>query len=251
MCIAILKPDGENIKKDRLDNCFFNNDDGAGFMYAKDGILHFFKGFFKFKDFWNSYVKNVVKNGNPMTAIHFRIKTHGKTNVNNCHPFKVNEKLGFIHNGIINMVKQDDKRSDTAMFNELILKKLPDGFIRNMAIVNLIEESIGSSKLVFLDNKGQFLISNESLGKWDNNVWYSNTTYKYRYTYYKQPVYGYAYGTDSYLKQKGKKKKKKDKISLIPGVSHTTCTMCKAPLLTVFEQKVGFCGGCDNRGYSS
>ena len=249
MCIAILKPDGENIKKDRLDNCFFNNDDGAGFMYAKDGILYFFKGFFKFNDFWSSYVKNVVKNGNPMSAIHFRIKTHGKTNVNNCHPFKVNEDLGFIHNGIINMVKQDPKRSDTAMFNELILKKLPDGFIRNMAIVNLIEESIGSSKLVFLDNKGQFLISNESLGKWDNNVWYSNTTYKYRYTYYKQPVYGYAYGSDSYLKQKGKKKKKK--VNLLPAVSHTTCTMCKAPLITVFEQKVGFCGGCDNRGYSS
>jgi len=61
MCIAILKPDGENIKKDRLDNCFFNNDDGAGFMYAKDGILHFFKGFFKFKDFWNSYVKTLLK----------------------------------------------------------------------------------------------------------------------------------------------------------------------------------------------
>ena len=181
MCIAILKPAGENIKKDRLDNCFFNNDDGAGFMYAKDGMLHFFKGFFKFKDFWNSYVKNVVKNGNPMSAIHFRIKTHGKTNVNNCHPFKVNEKLGFIHNGIINMVKQDPKRSDTAMFNELILKKLPDGFIRNMAIVNLIEESIGSSKLVFLDNKGQFLISNERLGtaQWDNNVWYSNNCLLY------------------------------------------------------------------------
>jgi predicted glutamine amidotransferase len=249
MCIAILKPDGEKIKKDRLSTCFTNNDDGAGYMFAKDGTLHFFKGFFKFNEFWKSYVKNVVKNGNPMAAIHFRIKTHGKTNVDNCHPFKINENLGFIHNGIINMVKTDPKRSDTSMFNDLVLKKLPENFIRNSAITSLIEESIGTSKLVFLDSKGQYLISNESLGKWDNNVWYSNTTYKWCFTYYNQPVYGYSLGSDSY--KKSKKNQKKD-ISgyLVPKAIRTTCRMCEALLYTRFEQNQGYCGGCDTTGYA-
>jgi hypothetical protein len=218
MCIAILKPDGEKIKKDRLSTCFTNNDDGAGYMFAKDGTLHFFKGFFKFNEFWKSYVKNVVKNGNPMAAIHFRIKTHGKTNVDNCHPFKINGKL-------------------------------PENFIRNSAITSLIEESIGTSKLVFLDSKGQYLISNESLGKWDNNVWYSNTTYKWCFTYYNQPVYGYSLGSDSY--KKSKKNQKKD-ISgyLVPKAIRTTCRMCEALLYTRFEQNQGYCGGCDTTGYA-
>ena len=175
MCIAILKPENETIDKTRLENSFANNDDGAGYMFAKDGVLNLFKGFFRFEDFWNSYKRNVIENGNPISAIHFRITTHGKTDKNNCHPFKVNKKLGFIHNGVINMVKTDTEKSDTAMFNEIILKHLPKGFIRNQAITNLIEESIGNSKLVFLDNKEKYLISNESSGSWDNNVWYSNT----------------------------------------------------------------------------
>ena len=249
MCIAILKPDGENIKKDRLKTCFFNNDDGAGFMYSKDGILHFFKGFFKFNDFWNSYVKNVVKNGNPVSAIHFRTKTHGKTNVDNCHPFKINENIGFIHNGIIDMVKTDPKRSDTSMFNDLVLKKLPDDFIRNSAITSLIEEAIGTSKLVFLDNKGQYLISNETLGDWDGNVWYSNATYKWGYTYYKKPAYGYSFGSDAYKETKKTKKKVSGNLYL-PNVNHTTCRMCQSHLYTRYEERRGFCGGCDTSGYS-
>mgnify|MGYP003125148010 FL=1 len=67
MCIAILKQQNETISKSKLKNCFYNNDDGAGYMFSKDGILHFFKGFFTFKDFWKSYVKNVINNGNPIT----------------------------------------------------------------------------------------------------------------------------------------------------------------------------------------
>jgi len=249
MCIAILKPDGENIKKDRLKTCFTNNDDGAGYMFAKDGILHFFKGFFKFDEFWKSYVKNVVKNGNPMSAIHFRIKTHGKTNVDNCHPFKINDSVGFIHNGIIDMVKTDPKRSDTSMFNDLVLKKLPNGFIRNSAITSLIEEAIGGSKLVFLDNKGQYLISNEALGKWDSNVWYSNSTYKWSFSYYHKPVYGYTFGSDTY--KKTKETKKNVPVSLyLPNATYTICRACKSHLYTRYEQSHGYCGGCDTSGYS-
>jgi len=243
MCIAILKPKGEKIEKSRLDTCFFNNDDGAGYMFAKNGVLHFFKGFFNFGDFWKSYSKNVVRNGNPMSAIHFRITTHGKTNVNNCHPFKINENLGFIHNGIIDMVKSDAKHSDTSMFNELVLKNLPKGFIKNPAISSLIEESIGASKLVFLNNHGEYLISNESAGKWDGNIWYSNNTYCYKYQY---SVNNYVYGSYNansyYLDSPKKKDKKKDKKK--SSELYTSCSSCSEPLSTRYEQNSGVCESC-------
>ena len=252
MCIAILKPKGETIDKTRLENSFSNNDDGAGYMFAKDGILKLFKGFFRFEDFWNSYKRNVIENGNPISAIHFRITTHGKTDKNNCHPFKVNKKLGFIHNGVINMVKTDNNKSDTAMFNEIILKHLPKGFIRNQAITNLIEESIGNSKLVFLDNKENYLISNESNGEWNNNVWYSNNSYQYCYYYY-SGVQNYGRFNFNDNSPKKKKKKKTKAIHLgsgMAGVTYSSCKLCRSPLITVHDQNSGYCNGCNGIDYS-
>ena len=244
MCIAILKPKGEIIKKATLKTCFENNDDGAGYMFVKNGVLQFVKGFFTFKNFWNSYVKNVVKNGNPISAIHFRITTHGKTNAENCHPFKISNSLGFIHNGVINFVKPDKKKSDTSMFNEHILKRLPDDFIGNGAICDLIEESIGSSKLVFLNDKGEFLISNEELGKWKDNVWYSNDSYQWCTTWNTPYVY---YRGNGYKPVTTKKDKQK---SLPLKVDHSECQMCKVPLLTRYTQNTGFCNAWDNADYS-
>lgn len=244
MCIAILKPKGEIIKKATLKTCFENNDDGAGYMFVKNGALQFVKGFFTFKNFWNSYVKNVVKNGNPISAIHFRITTHGKTNAENCHPFKIDNSLGFIHNGVISFVKPDKKKSDTSMFNEHILKRLPSNFIRNGAICDLIEESIGSSKLVFLNDRGEYLISNEELGKWQDNVWYSNDSYQWCTTWNTPYVY---YRGNGYKPATTKKDKQK---SLPLKVDHSECQMCKVPLLTRYTQNTGFCNACDNADYS-
>lgn len=38
MCIAILNA-GKRIQKDKLSNCWKNNDDGAGILYVADGAL--------------------------------------------------------------------------------------------------------------------------------------------------------------------------------------------------------------------
>ena len=55
------------------------------------------KGYFTFKEFYKEYKPH----GDKQVLIHFRIKTHGPIDKNNCHPFLVNNSLGFIHNGII------------------------------------------------------------------------------------------------------------------------------------------------------
>lgn len=240
MCIAILKPKGETIDKKKLKNCFENNNDGAGYMFVKDGRLQFIKGFFSFKNFWSSYVKNIIKNGNPISAIHFRITTHGKTNAENCHPFKISNSLGFIHNGMINFVKPDKKKSDTSMFNELILKRLPSDFIRNGAICDLIDESIGTSKLVFLNENSDYLILGEELGHWRNNVWYSNDSY----LPYKSWTTPFVYYRDNGYTPTAKKK------SLPIKVDYSECQMCRVPLLTRYTQNSGFCSACDNADYS-
>ena len=177
MCIAIYKPEGKVISKATLQECYSSNPDGAGFMYNQGKKLHIEKGFFSFDSFYDAFKKHESK----QAVIHFRIKTHGKIDTANCHPFAVNNSIGFVHNGVITGYGDADF-SDTVRFNEAILRPLVSKW-GNLAlfqdpIIELIENRIGYSKLVFLDRHGNHLIMNESKGVWDDGVWYSNTSYK-------------------------------------------------------------------------
>lgn len=177
MCIAIYKPEGKIIPIETLKECYRSNPDGAGFMYAQNKRLHIEKGFFSFDSFYKAYEHHQEK----QAVIHFRIKTHGKIDTTNCHPFAVNNSLGFVHNGVISGFG-DANHSDTIGFNHGVLQPLVNKW-GNLALfqdpmIDLIESRIGYSKLIFLDRHGNHNILNESKGTWDNGVWYSNTSYK-------------------------------------------------------------------------
>lgn len=177
MCIAIYKNKDLVIPKETLEQCFKANPDGAGFMYSKNKELFIHKGFFTFKDFYSAY-KHFEKE---KAVLHFRIKTHGKIDVDNCHPFHIHKGLGFVHNGIISGFGASDA-SDTSEFNENILKPLVQKWgnlaLFQPAIKQLVESRIGYSKLVFLDRHGNVEIFNENKGVWDTGIWYSNSSYK-------------------------------------------------------------------------
>ena len=177
MCIAIMKSANKKINKATLRRCYDANPDGAGFMYAEDKQLHVKKGYFTFKEFYKEYRPH----GDKQVLIHFRIKTHGPIDKDNCHPFLVNSGLGFIHNGIISGYGSNTK-SDTIEFNESILQKIVAKHGNNSLfddpMVELIENVIGYSKLVFLDRHGNYTIMNENKGNWNDGVWYSNMSWK-------------------------------------------------------------------------
>ena len=202
MCIAIYKPEGKIIPYNTLKECYDANPDGAGFMYAENKVLHIEKGFFSLKDFYQSYVKHQDK----QAVLHFRIKTHGKIDKTNCHPFAINNSLGFVHNGVISGFGDTD-HSDTIGFNNKVLQPLVHKW-GNLALFqdpmkDLIESRIGYSKLIFLDRHGNHNILNEQKGVWDDGVWYSNTSYKpyvapvtswkdtFDYTNWRKPVATY------------------------------------------------------------
>ena len=177
MCIIALKPQGTTISQETLAQCFKANKDGAGFMYAEDGQLHTEKGFFTFDDFYQAYQPHQDKK----VAIHFRIKTHGEVNKDNCHPFEVSPTLGLMHNGMIDIQEDHKEFSDTWHFNEKIIKPMYSdsrGFLKKSYNLELIKKFIGYSKLVFLNSRGVHTIVNPDRGVWDGGVWYSNTSYK-------------------------------------------------------------------------
>ena len=70
------------------------------------------------------------------------------------------------------------------MFNDEILRELPNGFLAQRVYRELIQSYIGyGSKLAFIDNKSVCTIVNEKAGVWDEGIWYSNSGYK-AYSYH-------------------------------------------------------------------
>ncbi len=185
MCIAIVKPQGKNIPDEYLENSFENNNDGAGIAYAKDGKIYIVKGIFDKKQFIQE-VRKAEKVAQGDMLIHCRIGTSGLKDKNNCHPHIVNDDLVMIHNGVLDIdVPKKSKVSDTVIFIEKYLKKLPKDFVTNEPIIHLIEKAIGKgNKFAFLNSKGESFICNAKAGTVKDGIWYSNETYSYSWGRY-------------------------------------------------------------------
>ena len=178
MCIIVLNS-REHLSKELLHECWQSNSNGAGLMYAIDGKLNIFKELKNFKTYYEYYSTLRKEFKKTKIALHFRIATSGKIDTNNIHPFIVNEKLAFMHNGIIDIpLQKKSKISDTIAFNQKILKQLPQNFLNNHAMTELISRYIERSKLLFMNNQGKYWIINEHLGHWDKKGnWFSNFSY--------------------------------------------------------------------------
>lgn len=193
MCIIAAKPAGVNMPSEKaLENMWFSNSDGAGFMYAISGCVYIEKGFMRFEDLktrldelGNRYNLKAL----PM-VMHFRITTHGGTKPENCHPFPISDsigmlkklrlkaKLGVAHNGIINIEPRKDI-SDTMEYiaSQLApLSKAVPKFYKDKHLMQMIDSATGS-KLAFLAGDGKIY----TVGKFEEEkgIMYSNTTYKY------------------------------------------------------------------------
>jgi len=179
MCIIIYKKPENTIAKERLEICAENNPDGCGMIYTtKDGELKTYKHL-SFKKFYKEYTKALNENPESPFLLHFRVTTHGGTNLFNCHPFSINKDVAMMHNGTItnSVPAKSDKRSDTQKFNDTILKGLPKTFYKYSVLTELIEAYIGRSKVAVMSKDGAVTIYNKNLGNEEDGVWYSNLSW--------------------------------------------------------------------------
>ena len=193
MCIIAAKPAGVDMPSTNiLENMWFNNDDGGGFMYALSGCVYIEKGFMKYEDMKQRLDELAVKHdlkSLPM-VMHFRITTHGGTKPENCHPFpitdsmgmlmklKTKSRLGVAHNGIIN-IEPRKGISDTMEYiaSQLApLSKAAPKFYKNKYFMQMINSATGG-KLAFLAGDGKIY----TVGRFveDGGILYSNDSYKY------------------------------------------------------------------------
>ena len=179
MCLlCIKKPQGVLLKRE-MREAFRCNSDGAGFMYVRDGKIIIDKGYFGFRSFYRAFRKAERENPDSHFMLHYRMATHGRKDALNCHPFEVNERVGFGHNGVMSELG-NSLISDTADLCWSYFRKLPMDFLTKQKIKQIIERLAiySGSKFAFLSADNTFHIANAESGHWSKDVWYSNYSYK-------------------------------------------------------------------------
>lgn len=223
MCVIAVKKPGVNVPdQENIKDMWETNSDGAGFMYAIKGKVYIEKGYMKLDQLTTAlkmlekqvYKKDGLSLKDLPMVFHFRIKTHGANNPANTHPFPISSKeqhlkaldltagLGVAHNGIITSVKAMGDMSDTMSYIANVLTPLAmldPAFYKKEYGKTLMENTVGYSKLAFLDKEGNI----ELVGDFKNGtkegtkeILYSNLSHEYKATYiYDTTPYSGGYHT--------------------------------------------------------
>lgn len=195
MCIIAYKPLNVAFPEERiLQNCFENNDDGAGFMYAFNGEVHIHKGYETFEKFMAALNKARAITGDKVPYVmHFRIATQGYERTMT-HPFPLSSKMenlkrlhykcsiGVAHNGILDITSDGAKTySDTMKFITDYLSNIIQSYDwhKNKRTKKLIEYLIDGSRLAILDAHSHCELMGKGWEK-DNGIYYSNHTWAYK-----------------------------------------------------------------------
>ena len=192
MCVIAYKPQNVAFPEEKiLRNCFENNSDGAGFMYAFNGNVHIQKGYETFEKFKAALDKARALTGDKVPYVmHFRIATQGyertmthpfplTSNMKKLYRLRYDCNIGVAHNGILDITSDGSKAySDTMLFITEYLSNIIQQYkwYKNERTKRLIENLIEGSRLAILDKNGHC----ELMGKgWEesNNVYYSNNSY--------------------------------------------------------------------------
>ena len=185
MCLIIKSDNASELKSNLLKSAYSNNSDGFGGMFLADGKIQTFKELPQNENdvikLWDKYKDMKIPMG-----LHFRFTTNGGTNKANCHPFEVlnkkqhNRDIWVMHNGPqLPTPMIDVNKSDTHQYVKWVLRPMLSNnpeLIYNKDWKEMIEDSIGSDKLLFLDgSNGKFTIINEDHGETLDSMWLSNT----------------------------------------------------------------------------
>lgn len=183
MCLLITKPVTTKFDASFLNDVYKFNSDGIGVMYADGGEVIVKKVLPKTADEALAFYKEHIDSRE--CVVHYRMRTHGATDLNNCHPYQVltaeeGYELWLMHNGVLHTGNASDvSMSDTWHYIQNYLRPIllhnPTFFMTN-EFKDLIESHIGSgNKFTLLDALGNLVTINEDEGVRFEGAWLSNT----------------------------------------------------------------------------
>jgi hypothetical protein len=198
MCILIKHPANTVFSDELLLDFYQHNSDGFGAVYSENGKLVVIKTLGN-PDEIKAIYQETLKGRE--CIIHYRMKTHGDIDMDNCHPYRVTDDVWMAHNGILSMGNPiDPRKSDTWHFIEFILRPALTGnpdLLFDIDFQDYIADMIGgSNKFAFMHSSGKSVIINEAAGVKHEGAWLSNT-YAWSAAKY---GHGFSYNRSSYSK---------------------------------------------------
>ena len=182
MCLIIEARAGQTFNHAWLEDFYESNQDGVGVMYMNGDKLEIVK---ELTNTSADFIRVFQATQGFDRYIHLRMKTHGKIDLANAHPYEVlnveehGVEMWMMHNGVLRDVSNDEpEMSDTWHFirDEVrpLLAENPR-LIFNRAFGEVLGKRIGSSnKLVFLNGAGESAIVNRNEGMLFQGCWLSN-----------------------------------------------------------------------------
>lgn len=184
ICLIVWKPKTTLFHDTWLRDFYKRNDDGFGIMFAEDGKLYVHKSLGdadRFIEVFRLYQDKEL-------LIHTRMRTHGKVDLDNCHPYEVltREEGGafgpvwMMHNGVLSIGNDSDRdKSDTWHYIKNFLRPIlleAPALLLNPSFQHLMGSHIGGgNKFTFMTSTGEVVIINRGSGVMWNDAWMSNT----------------------------------------------------------------------------
>lgn len=195
MCLIVHKPIGKSWNTDVIRSAAYANPDGIGLLWIdpESGSIRTKKVVPKSHDKAAKiaeYMANQIGEDTE-AALHLRLRTHGRIDLSNVHPFvSVCGKSALMHNGIISEYapSKGSNESDTAVFAKLSAFPLLDLVNTEEELVDvatLLESEAGRSNRLLVAREG---FSLRTLGDWTEHegLSYSNgyhlPTYRHWWT---------------------------------------------------------------------
>lgn len=178
MCLLVQQSASTKFSDEFILDVYSKNRDGIGVMYADSGIVQVHKYLPKKAAEFLRFYRDQIDGRDCIW--HARMQTHGKIDMDNCHPYKVTDKLWMAHNGILSSGNESDTaKSDTWHFIRNVIEPVlayePDRLMRP-EYQTFLGNLIGSTnKFGFMDGYGNAVIINRSSGVTYEGAWLSNT----------------------------------------------------------------------------
>lgn len=217
MCVILATLGNAVPSREELETGCYNNPDGFGWGIVVDtdnGPILITDKSMDEKYAIDSFFETLAEHGKNVTAsaFHARITTHGKSTIENCHPWQIgNDELSVMfHNGILDVDMTNAKgRSDSGVFaNDLLPLVGGAAGAQNNFVAELLTDFTIGSKLVILTADPKLFpmtIIGEDRGQWRGEHWYSNTSCWFeRFKIYTNTGYVSSFGkyTSPYAAQK-------------------------------------------------
>lgn len=178
MCILIHHTPETTFTEEVLRDFYTNNSDGFGACWGDGEKVHVLKHVGSVEDIitlYNDHVKGKE------CIIHFRMKTHGDIDYENCHPYHITDNLWLAHNGILSTGNVADiTKSDTWHYIRNYIRPMVEKYGEDALFDPQIQQFLGShigtgNKFGIVHSDGRIAVINRGQGVNHFNAWLSNT----------------------------------------------------------------------------